>query len=604
MEKDKFNVNKESDLFSTLIRHEDSDDEVEQVLFHQRLRKSSDLLEPEVKFYSVPDAIEAAGGFGRFQMLYVPLAGIGFIANGFFIYNLNYLTLLPRIMCPNPDGSGMRPWIDESKHRFDSFCTNGHLKESVEIDHSNYRSLTNWMSDMEMYCRPSFEVSLFGSIFFFGVLFCFIGLRMANKYGRRPVLIVGWVISLFWSIGLVFINNAIMRYVLLFIYGVWFFRNIQSYVLATELSPKRLQLLVWSSIFAFDLIEVVFLSVYFMTITRNYIYFFYFSVGAAAVMTIWSFFVPESPLFLYEKGRWDKAREIIQKMAVMNRSKLADENWLLDKEEVLAYAANDDPDHILSKDGHEVKDPIEKARYRSTLKVVGVGLLKFATSGDLSPPSTENPFSIMKKNPQILMNMIVLTMCWISISFNKYLIAFNLKHIEGNIFINAMLSPIADIIGHLLWVPVQKMTSTKITFMVSFALSFLFGAWLIFVKIGWVIPILIVFAKIGLASGYSLWYYMTSEYFPPLFLAFAFGVTQLAARAFTILAFPLSELHAPIPMILFSITPIIAFIFLFFVKSPAKPETFEQENMKVRIDEEMRNTIKLSIERENGSIYE
>lgn len=100
---------------------------------------------------SVADAIEEAGGFGRFQMLYVPLAGIGFIANGFFIYNLNYLTLLPKIMCPDPDGTGHRACIDESHHRFDKFCSDGEFKADVFIDESNYRTLTNWMSDMEMY---------------------------------------------------------------------------------------------------------------------------------------------------------------------------------------------------------------------------------------------------------------------------------------------------------------------------------------------------------------------------------------------------------------------------------------------------------------------
>jgi len=65
---------------------------------------------------------------------------------------------------------------------------------------------------------------------------------------------------------------------------------------------------------------------------------------------------------------------------------------------------------------------------------------------------------------------------------------------------------------------------------------------------------------------------MMTEYFPPLFLAFSFGVTQFTSRAFTILAFPMSEVAAPVPMILFSSTPMIAFILLFFVRSPVEEE--------------------------------
>lgn len=59
---------------------------------------SDDDLVPNIKFYSVNEAIEAAGGFGKFQWIYVPLVGLSFIPSGFFIYNLNYLTLMPRLI--------------------------------------------------------------------------------------------------------------------------------------------------------------------------------------------------------------------------------------------------------------------------------------------------------------------------------------------------------------------------------------------------------------------------------------------------------------------------------------------------------------------------
>ena len=130
----------------------------------------------------------------------------------------------------------------------------------------------------------------------------------------------------------------------------------------------------------------------------------------------------------------------------------------------------------------------------------------------------------------------------------------------------------------------------------SLLLSFTFGATLIFVKEAWIIPIMIVFSKIGLASAYSLCYYMTSEYFPPLFLAFAFSITQFLARALTILAFPLSELEAPIPMILFSITPTVAFCLLFFVKPPEKKKEVRKESIQLVIDEQMRKSMEQSME--------
>ena len=149
-----------------------------------------------------------------------------------------------------PDGmGGQRPWIDKAAGRYDTYCTNdGQLADGVSINYNSERTLTNWMSDMNMYCSSSLEISLFGSLFFFGILFCPIGLRFANIYGSKPIYVIGWFASLAIWLGLVFINNAIARYILMFLYGFWSFRNIQGYILATELSPKKLKLLVWSLI--------------------------------------------------------------------------------------------------------------------------------------------------------------------------------------------------------------------------------------------------------------------------------------------------------------------------------------------------------------------
>ena len=306
-------------------------------------------------------------------------------------------------------------------------------------------------------------------------------------------------------------------------------------------------------------------------------------------MTITSLFVPESPVFLYEKGKCEQARTIINKMAKMNGSKLAEEQWVLDKEEISAYAPIGREDLLVNLKSNNG----EKSKFSNTMKPLGNHGFTFETTGDLSPPASESPIQMMKNNPQLFLNMVALTMSWIAISFSRYLIAFNMKHLPGNIFVNAGISPIADIIGSLLCIPVQKYTSTKITFMGSFLMSFIFGFALIFVSTSWLVPVLIVFAKIGLSSGHSLWYYMMTEYLPSLFLAFAFSLTQFASRSVTILSFPLSELKAPVPMILFSITPSLSFILLWlFAKAPKNEDEKRKESMTLEVDQKMRNSMR------------
>mmetsp|Transcript_14712 Transcript_14712/g.17028 ORF Transcript_14712/g.17028 Transcript_14712/m.17028 type:complete len:81 (+) Transcript_14712:910-1152(+) len=80
-------------------------------------------------------------------------------------------------------------------------------------------------------------------------------------------------------------------------------------------------------------------------------------------------------------------------MARMNGSKLATESWVLDKEEILGYAPANKPEMMVTT---KAAPPVPNNKFRNTLKPLGNGALAFATSGDLSPPSIENPFAIMK----------------------------------------------------------------------------------------------------------------------------------------------------------------------------------------------------------------
>ena len=112
-------------------------------------------------------------------------------------------------------------------------------------------------------------------------------------------------------------------------------RNIQSYIIATELSPVRLQIVVTTVILGVDVLTIPICSLYFKFISNEWKYVTYAIIVIVSVATIAAMFVPESPLFLYEKEEYDRARAIINSMARVNGSILKNENWRFDKEEVL-----------------------------------------------------------------------------------------------------------------------------------------------------------------------------------------------------------------------------------------------------------------------------
>lgn len=148
------------------------------------------------------------------------------------------------------------------------------------------------------------------------------------------------------------------------------------------------------------------MSVYFGTISKNWHYFYYFAVAVTILVNILSFFYPESPVFLYEKGKCEQAREVLNRIAAMNGSKLATEPWVLDKEDILAYAPEGAPElTVKQKPLRMTLKEAEQTRSRNTLKPIGNSGLLFQTSGDLSPSTNENPFEVMKRNPQVFINL-------------------------------------------------------------------------------------------------------------------------------------------------------------------------------------------------------
>jgi MFS transporter, OCT family, solute carrier family 22 (organic cation transporter), member 4/5 len=253
------------------------------------------------------------------------------VPHGIFIYNLGYLTLMPVMMCPDGSG-GVRLWKDEDAGINIKICENGALKPGVYPDFSFDKSLHNWITQLSMYCSPAYQSSLFGALFFMGVLISMTILTYTAKFGRKPNLIVTNWLTLLAIILVVTIANLYTRYVGLFIMGCCMIRSIQSYILATEFAPFRLQIIVATAVLGFDVLTIPLSSVYFKFIYDDWIIIGYVGIAVSGFVTLASNFIPESPRFLYDEGEFDKARAIVNKMAKMNGSNLIKKQWKFDLE--------------------------------------------------------------------------------------------------------------------------------------------------------------------------------------------------------------------------------------------------------------------------------
>ena len=73
----------------------------------------------------------------------------------------------------------------------------------------------------------------------------------------------------------------------------------------------------------------------------------------------------------------------------------------------------------------------------------------------------------------ILGNMICMLMVWISASFGYYLIAYQLKYVRGDLYINYIISSISEIFAYLTSGIFIKVFGIKNTLLVSYIISLL-----------------------------------------------------------------------------------------------------------------------------------
>ena len=84
----------------------------------------------------------------------------------------------------------------------------------------------------------------------------------------------------------------------------------------------------------------------------------------------------------------------------------------------------------------------------------------------------------------------------------------------------------------------------------------------------WLFPVLVMYAKIGVALSFGLSYTSNAYLFPTLFAATAIGLCNTLARAFSAASPILAQMEEPLPMILFTSSSAITLLFVFLLQVP------------------------------------
>ncbi|RUR71232.1 MFS transporter [Variovorax guangxiensis] len=163
-----------------------------------------------------------------------------------------------------------------------------------------------------------------GTTFFIGMLIgAFVFGRLADRIGRRPVLMIAVIIDAICGIGSAFAPEFQWLLVLRFLTGIGVGGTLPvDYTMMAEFLPSDRRgrwLVLLESFWAVGTILLAVLALAALSHGHDAWRVIFFVTGLPALIGLFMrLFVPESPLFLNQSGRSEEARAVLQRVAVAN----------------------------------------------------------------------------------------------------------------------------------------------------------------------------------------------------------------------------------------------------------------------------------------------
>jgi len=230
-----------------------------------------------------------------------------YVSNGYIFYALTYLELWPDYEC----ASGIKK---EDCNR-DLMCKNpnSEFETVIKVDYSSTRTLINWVDRLHLICEPSWKIGLIGSMYLLGwAIGCLIIPRLGDLYGRKIPYISSVGPSLLVHLGLILSQNIYLTMVLFLLLGLTCpGKSNICYVYLLELVPSKMQTYAGTALLFADGSTMIFLSLYFRFISKNWLGFQIFALCFTSLAFLVTLLAPESPKYLFSYKKYKEARKAL-----------------------------------------------------------------------------------------------------------------------------------------------------------------------------------------------------------------------------------------------------------------------------------------------------
>lgn len=406
-----------------------------------------------------------------------------------------------------------------------------------QIDYSDQKSLYNWVEKLSLVCRPQWQVGLLGSSVFIGTVMTFFLPVLSDKYGRKSFFQVGVTINLIAYTFIMINTHFWTQCVLLLIVGL---NSPTTYVIGfgylQELvgnDHKAIYATIWN--LSEGLIFVI-STLYYWKINRHWVYIL--SVGYLMnwICFFGAMFLPESPVFLINSCRLGEAQKSFEYIARVNKKDLKFDEDLFPEKQTKQVAEDD-----------------------ATISNIGestdTGTLDFETQTVVTEAVDKTTTKYYLTIPSIRRNLTIMMLCWLTASFNYFMLSFLIKYFPGNIYANGLMSSISEMSGDLTIGLIYAKIGTKATYYTTLGLATLGGLGMVYYELStgffgdnpdhraaWMFPALVLICKFGTSAVYNVNYISNFDLFPSVFAVSALGFGDFLGSFVTIFAPEVAEL--------------------------------------------------------------
>lgn len=319
------------------------------------------------------------------------------------------------------------------------FCSNRDIK--YEILQNDELTLNNWVQDFDLVCDSHLAISFYSMSWIIGFLVGFFILPyFQDNYGRKYVYTISIFIIEIIMIIITFLprknSTKWTLYLLIFITGLFSCaRFTTGYNYLTEMWPAKNLSTVSSLNNVLEGLIIISISTYYMTVSKDWEPILYYAATTGLIaMTLNCVFLPESPKWLYSKGKYELCARSLSRLAKMNGIK---QTPMIDS--LKCYSIRE----RVSRVDFQVVNQSEVSKKSASSQVQSLQI----EQGETEKVSALRQIVDHRIH---LLNLIAMCAIWTSASFGYYLIGFQTKYIPGNFFINNITSASSELMSYIL----------------------------------------------------------------------------------------------------------------------------------------------------------